>query len=128
MISSKRSLLSIIQEGEEMRNKQNELEKEQRSIRDEVREWWQELDFERQILWKEADTKREALEDKQNLLKGEQNNYRGQLEGLLEQFSEQVAKVELLLNESAPTVNPDTQTPNLPQGTLVGEPLVPLLN
>ena len=40
VISSKRSLLSIIQKGEEMRNKQKELEKEQQSIRDEVRQWW----------------------------------------------------------------------------------------
>ena len=39
MISSKRSLLSITQEGEETRNKQKELEKELQSFRDEVRKW-----------------------------------------------------------------------------------------
>ena len=40
VISSKRSLFSIIQEGEETRNKQKELEKKQQLIRDEVREVW----------------------------------------------------------------------------------------
>ena len=40
MMSSKRSLLSIIQLGEEMQNKKKELEKEQQLIRDEVKEWW----------------------------------------------------------------------------------------
>ena len=59
VIPSKKSLLSIIQEGEETRNKQKELEKEQQLIRDEVREQWQELDFERQMLRKEAEAKRE---------------------------------------------------------------------
>ena len=78
VISSKRSLLSIIQEGDEMRSKQKELEREQQLIRDEVREWWQELDFERQMIRKEAEAKGEELEDKQKLLKGEQSDYRGQ--------------------------------------------------
>ena len=45
VISSKRSLLSIIQEGQQTRNKQEELEKEQQLITDEVREWWCELRF-----------------------------------------------------------------------------------
>ena len=71
VISSKRSLLSIIQEGEEMRNKQKELEKEQQLIRDEVRGWYQELDFEGQMLKKEVEAKTEELEDKQKLLRGE---------------------------------------------------------
>ena len=53
-----------------MSNKEKELEKEQQSIRDEVREWWQELDFERQMLRKEAEANREELEDKQNSLEG----------------------------------------------------------
>ena len=47
-------------------------------IRDEVKVWWQELDFERQMLSKEAEAMREYLEDKQNLLRGELNDYRGQ--------------------------------------------------
>ena len=120
MISSKRSLLSIIQGGEEMRNKQKELEKEQQLIRDEVREQWQELDFERQMLRKETEAKREELEDKQKLLRGEQNDYRGHLEDLLEHFNEQVAEVELLWNESTSTVHLDIHTGNPSQGTLVG--------
>ena len=48
VISSNRNLLSIFQKGEEIRNKQKELEKEQQLIRDEIREGWQELGFERQ--------------------------------------------------------------------------------
>ena len=40
MISSKRSLLSIIQERDETRNKQKQLEKEQQLFRDEVGEQW----------------------------------------------------------------------------------------
>ena len=47
MISIKRSLLSIIQDGEETQNKEKELEKEQQFIRDEVKEQWCELDYER---------------------------------------------------------------------------------
>ena len=43
------------------------------------------------MLRKEAEAKREELEDKQKLLRGEQNDYRGQLENLLEHFNEQVA-------------------------------------
>ena len=39
IISSKRSLLSIIQEGDKTRNKQKELEKEQQSIRDGGESW-----------------------------------------------------------------------------------------
>ena len=97
-------------------------------ITDEVREWWWELDFERQILRKEAEAKREELEDKQKLLRGEQNDYRGQLEDLLKCFNEQVTKVELLQNESAPTVCLDIHTPNPSQGTLVGGTMGPLLN
>ena len=80
------------------------------------------------MLRKEAEAEREELEDKQNLLRGEQNNYRGQLEDLLEQFNEQMAKVELLWNESAPTVCLDVHTPNPSQGTLVGGTMGPLLN
>ena len=38
MMSSKRSLLSINQGGEEMQNKQKELEKKQQLIRGEVKE------------------------------------------------------------------------------------------
>ena len=72
------------------------------------------------MLRKEAEAKREELEDKQKLLIGEQNDYRGQLENLLEQFNEQVAKAELLQNETAPTVCSDIHTPNPSQGTLVG--------
>ena len=40
VISIKRILLSIIQEGEGIRNKQKELEKKQQLIRDEAREQW----------------------------------------------------------------------------------------
>ena len=65
--------------------------------------------------------------DKQKLLRGEQNDYRGQLENLLEWFNEQVAKVELLLKESTPTVHLDIHTPNPSQGILV-ELWAPLLN
>ena len=72
------------------------------------------------MLRKEAEAKIEELEDKQNLLRGKQNNYRGQLVDLLELFNEQVATVKLLQNESAPTVCPDIHTPNPSQGTLVG--------
>ena len=39
-MSSKRSLLIVIQVGEEMRNKQKELEMEQQLIGDEVKEQW----------------------------------------------------------------------------------------
>ena len=38
----------------------------------------------------------------------------------MEHFNDQVAKVELLQNESAPTVPSDIHTRNLSQGTLVG--------
>ena len=38
VMSSRRSLFSIIQVGEKMRNKQKELEKEQQLIKDEVKE------------------------------------------------------------------------------------------
>ena len=69
---------------------------------------------------KEAEAKTEELEDKQKLLTGEQNDYRGQLENLFECFNDQVAKVELLQNESAPSVHSDIQTPKPSQGTLVG--------
>ena len=82
VISSKRILLSIIQEGEEMRNKQ-ELEKEQQSIRDEVREWWQELDFERQMLRKEAEATREELKTNKTSLEGRRMDYRGTVRGFV---------------------------------------------
>ena len=72
------------------------------------------------MLRKEAKAKRDELEDKQNLLRGEQNDYRGQLDVLLEHFNEQVAKVELLWNEYTPTVHLDVHTPNPSQGTIVG--------
>ena len=72
------------------------------------------------MLRKEAEPKREELEDEQKILRGEQNDYKGQLENLLEHFNEQVAKVELLQRESAPSVCSDIQTPNQAQGTLVG--------
>ena len=39
-----------------------------------------------------------------------QNDYRGQLENLLEHFNEQVAKVKLLQRELAPSVCSDIQT------------------
>ena len=74
------------------------------------------------MLSKESEVKREELEDKQNLLRGEQNAYRCQLEDLLEQFNEQVTNVELLWNESAAMVHLDIHTPNLSQGTCGGEP------
>ena len=45
---------------------------------------------------KEAEAKREEFEDEQKILRGEQNDYMGQLENLLEHFNEQVAKVKLL--------------------------------
>ena len=47
-----------------MQNKQKELKKEQQLIRDEVKEQWWELDYERQMLRKEAEAKREELKDK----------------------------------------------------------------
>ena len=40
MMSSKRSLISIIQVGEEMQNKWKDLEREQKLIRDEMKECW----------------------------------------------------------------------------------------
>ena len=39
------------------------------------------------MLGKEAEAKREDLEDKEKLLRGEQNDYRGQLENFLEHFN-----------------------------------------
>ena len=69
---------------------------------------------------KKQKLREKQLEDKQKLLRGEQNDYRGQLENLLDHFNEQVAKVKLLWNESIPTVHYDIHTPNLSQGTLVG--------
>ena len=42
------------------------------------------------MLRKEAEAEREELEDKQKLLRREQNDYGGQLENLLEHFSQQV--------------------------------------
>ena len=57
------------------------------------------------MLRKKAEAKREELEDKQKLLRGVQNDYRGELENLLEHFNEQVAKVELPWNESALSVH-----------------------
>ena len=72
------------------------------------------------MLRKEAEAKREELEDDQKLLRGEQDDYRGQLENLLEHFNEQAANVELLWKESAPSVCSDIQTPNQSDGSLVG--------
>ena len=46
------------------------------------------------MLGKEAEAKREELEDKQKLIRGEEKDYRGQLENLLEHFNEQVAMVK----------------------------------
>ena len=40
MMSSKRSLISIIQVGEEMQNKWKQLEREQKLIKDEMKECW----------------------------------------------------------------------------------------
>ena len=40
VMSSKRSIFSIIQVGEEMQNKQKELEKEQQLVRDDVQKRW----------------------------------------------------------------------------------------
>ena len=68
---------------------------------------------------KEAEAKKDKLEDKQKFLRGEKNDYTGQLEELLECFNEQVAKVKLLQNESTPSVHSDIHTPNWSQGTLV---------
>ena len=72
------------------------------------------------MLRKEAEAKRQQLEDEHKILRGEQNEYKGQLESSLEHFNEQVAKVKLLQRESAPSVLSDIQTPNQSQGTLVG--------
>ena len=69
------------------------------------------------MLRKEAEAVREELEDKQKLLRGEQSDYRGQLEHLLECFNDHV---ELFHNESAPTVHSDIHTPNPSQGSLMG--------
>ena len=63
------------------------------------------MDHERQMLRKEAEAKREELKDQQKILRGEQNDYRGQTENLLEHFNEQVAKVKQLQIESAPSVH-----------------------
>ena len=79
-----------------------------------------ELDYERQMLRKEAEAKTEELKDEQKILRGEQNDYMGQLENLLKSLNEQVAKVELLQRESAPSMCSDIQMPNQSQGTLVG--------
>ena len=74
----------------------------------------------RQMLRKEAEAKREELEDEQKILRGEQNDYRGQLESLLKCFKEELAKVKLLQRELAPSVHLDIQTLNQSQGTLEG--------
>ena len=104
-----------------MRNKQKELEKELQLIRDEVREWWWELDFERQMLRKEVQAKREQLEDKQKLLREEQNDYRWQ------KICWTISILKLLWNESAPTVHSDIQIPNQSQETLPPE-MRPIMN
>ena len=72
------------------------------------------------MLRKEAEAKREELEDEQKILRGEQNDYKGQLENLLEHFNKQVVDVKLLQREFAPSVHSDIQTLNQSQGTLVG--------
>ena len=65
------------------------------------------------------EVKREDLEAEQKVLREEQNNYKGQLENLLEHFNKQVAKVEVLQKEFVPSVHSSIQTPNQSQGTLV---------
>ena len=50
-------------------------------IQDKVREQWQELHFERQMFRNESEAKREELEDKQSLLRGDWNDYRLPIRG-----------------------------------------------
>ena len=71
------------------------------------------------MLTKEAVAKSEELKDEQKFLRGEQNDYRRQLENLFEHFNEQVAKVELLQRELALSMCSDIQMTNQYQGILV---------
>ena len=88
-------------------------------VRDVVKEQWQEVAYEQQMLRKEAEAKRKELEAEQKVLREEQNDYRGQLENLLGHFNEQVAKIKALQKESVPSVCSSIQTPNQSQGTLI---------
>ena len=88
-------------------------------VRDVVKEQWQEVAYEQQMLRKDTEAKSGGLEEEQKTLRGEQDDYRGQLENLLEHFNEQVAKVKALQKELVPSVHLSIQTPNQSQGTLV---------
>ena len=61
------------------------------------------------------EAKRGELEE-QKIFRGEQNDYRGQLENLLQHFNEQVSKVEALQKELVLHVHPCIQTPDISQG------------